>query len=633
MGAGAGRGAVGGGMPANTTRPLDHHLGNPTGPVARTFYGWSFRKIHEPGDTASWSRCRKTALPYSSDELSRIVQRSAGVVGGGGKRSGRTGGVSEQYNALRSAHQRSQVDGLLEWVRGEERNPNAEWSLACIEQDVQEFIKRGFGKVRETREMRVILRRSPRKGGMSGGPGGKADGYPGEVVDLEHGHVGTQPLHGMLGGAGAPGAFGMTGGMHGGGPGAGPPGGSGLGRGAPMNPQHGHPGGGPHGMGGGPQGMGGGPQGMGGGPQGMGGGPPPPPMHGMPPPPPPPPMHGGVQPPHRGPGADGMGGLGIAEFGNMKPGKPVKEGKKGRQPEIIFDDDELDNFEDNFRDPVDMAFGKPPKPGKVKIPPPPINVGGGQPGKPPKQGKGSSEPEIRRVPSNHNFININVQDAVKDKQKKPHKHHGRGYHDRYSSSSDEDRSFTPPYVSSEDEWSISTPPSSFGGSPPRYRERLRSRSRNRHQYPVRTHHREHEKPRPILRGRDYGYKLSPAVDEDGYYRNGGYDVEPRDYEYRDVERQYLALRPAYSPPRRRLYEHSRERGWGDRPMLPAPAPEVDDMPWRRGGGGISRRREELDRRERSMYAEMDLFAREEELRNLASTMGAIRGRRTGRRAY
>lgn len=166
-------------MPANTTRPFDHHLGNPTGPVTRTFHGWSFRKIHEPGDTASWSQCHRALLPFSNDELSRIVRRSTGVVGGSKKRA-RAGGVSEQYNALRSAYQRNQVDRLLEWVRGEERNQNAEWSLACIEQDVQEFIRRGFGKVREVVEMRVILRRSPRKERIS-----KMDG----VALVDHGGI------------------------------------------------------------------------------------------------------------------------------------------------------------------------------------------------------------------------------------------------------------------------------------------------------------------------------------------------------------------------------------------------------------------------------------------------------------
>ncbi|EKG16859.1 hypothetical protein MPH_05840 [Macrophomina phaseolina MS6] len=636
---------------ANTPRPLNHHLGNPAGPVLRTFHGWSFRKIHEPGIEASWSRCRKTPLPYSSDELSRIVQKGggAGMSGSGSKKGSGRLGVAEQYNALRSAHQRAQVDGLLEWVRSEERNAGAEWSLACIEQDVQEFIRRGFGRIRETREMRVILRRSPRKG-AAGVSGEKVDGFPGEVVDLEHGHVGTQPLHGMLGGAGpgpGPGAFGggvgggmaagggasgmlggavglpggVPGGLPGGPHGGGGPGGPGLGRGAPTNPHQGRPAGTPHGM------------------TGMAP-PPPPPTHGMPPPPPPPPpMHGG---PVLGgaPGAPlvghggGMGGAEIAGPGNMKPGKGEKGGKKLKQPEILVGDD----LSDDVDDPVDVAFGKPTKPGKIKIPPPPINgsVPAGRPWKAGKSPKGSPEPEPHRAPSNHNFININVQDAAKEKSRKPHKHHSHPHHDRYASSSDDERSFTPPYISSEDEWSVSTPPSSFEGSPPRYYEYRRSRSRNRYQnnyhLPIRTHHREHEKPRPILHERDYSHLRPPArllVDSEGYYRDGGYDVVPRDYNYRDVEQQYRVIRQAYSPPRRRLYERSRERGWGERQLMP-PAPEADDFLWRRGPS-LGRRREEFDRRERNAYAELDRLEMEEERRAMEAAIDGIRGRRYARR--
>ncbi|GME44431.1 hypothetical protein GTA08_BOTSDO04100 [Neofusicoccum parvum] len=138
---------------ANSHRPLAHHLGNAAGPVPRSFRGWAFRKIYEPGVDASWARCRKTALPYAPEELQRMVLRNAGGAGVGRRGSSKGGGgVSEQYNALRSAHQRALVDGLLEWVVGEERNPGAEWSLACIEQDVHDFVRKGQGRRREEEE-------------------------------------------------------------------------------------------------------------------------------------------------------------------------------------------------------------------------------------------------------------------------------------------------------------------------------------------------------------------------------------------------------------------------------------------------------------------------------------------------
>lgn len=117
---------------ANMHRPLDRQLSNSTGPVPRSLHGWSFRKDREPGVQASWARARKMALPYSAGELLHIVNRTTTTSSTSHEKEYGKGTVSEQYNSLRSSHQRALVDSLLEDVKVEERNPNAEWTLACI---------------------------------------------------------------------------------------------------------------------------------------------------------------------------------------------------------------------------------------------------------------------------------------------------------------------------------------------------------------------------------------------------------------------------------------------------------------------------------------------------------------------
>lgn len=544
---------------ANSHRPLAHHLGNAAGPVPRSFRGWAFRKIYEPGVDASWARCRKTALPYAPEELQRMVLRNAGGAGVGRRGSSKGGGgVSEQYNALRSAHQRALVDGLLEWVVGEERNPGAEWSLACIEQDVHDFVRKGQGRRREVREMRVILKRSPRRGMETAG-GGRSDGLPGEVIDFDNPrvdrHVGTQPLHGMGGGGGSGAAGGMLGGgggMAGMGAHGGPQGGGGGGGGARMNPAGAgmsmnpggnamgggmNPGGG-HAMGGGMNaagGHGGGGLGMGGGmnmnPQqqrpagghGMGPGMPPPPPppaghhggggSGMPPPPPPPPVNGqfgpGARPPSRGAGgAMGAGGFGDGHGGNMAGpgGKGGKAQKQPKQPPVqVVNVDDFDGIEGDFDD-LDAIF-KPQKGMKKQdypIPPPPLAQAGL--GKEPKAGKQpkAGDHELPRQPSIHNINIINPPNkGARDKKaSRPHRHHDR----YYSSSSDDELRYTPrPSSDEDDEWystpsssiSSGSPPPHFYGYPHVYGHQRRSRSKSKpHRFPPVRAHREHRKPSP-----------------------------------------------------------------------------------------------------------------------------------------
>ncbi|KAL1624482.1 hypothetical protein SLS54_003823 [Diplodia seriata] len=148
---------------ANTRWLIEQQLGNATGPVTRSFYGWGFRKDSNPDAEASWAHARRVTLPYSPDELLRIVSKGT-----------KSSAVSEQYNSLRSPHQRALVDGLLETMKSEERNPNAEWNLACIEQDEVEYFRKGLQMVKEVREIRVVLRRSPRRGVLIGRSDGAA---------------------------------------------------------------------------------------------------------------------------------------------------------------------------------------------------------------------------------------------------------------------------------------------------------------------------------------------------------------------------------------------------------------------------------------------------------------------------
>ncbi|KAL0262882.1 hypothetical protein SLS55_001856 [Diplodia seriata] len=645
---------AGGRAGANTHRPLDHQaLGNATGPVNRSFHGWSFRKDREPGLEASWARARKTPLPYDASELLRIVNRNTTTSPSApsSSRKGGKGTVSEQYNSLRSPHQRALIDGLLEAVKGEERNPNAEWSLACIEQEVAEYIRKGYGKVREVREMRVVLRRGPRRD-VPAAAAPTGDGLPGEIVDLINGHGQgphrpSQPLQqqqqqqpmGMAMGMGrgaAPGGGPPFGGAGGGGGAAGPgpgafaaggapggfaggQGGGGFGRGAAMN--HGG-GGGPFGGGGGGGGggnFGGG--GGGGGLHGMGGGVPNISM--VPPPPPPPPP---VGPPKGGFGGHGPAGHG--PHGGQKAGKISKSPRV--MPESDFDDLDDDDM-DSLPEPVYSKPHKPPKGKKgVSIPRPPFPPSRSHSrekgGKSPK----SREPELHRVPTIINNIKI-------PREKKGG--HSRKTHSQpkyYPSSSDDDHYTLTPRSSDDETWSTS-PSSMSGSSPGRYRQ---SRSRERYDYrPIRTT-RDHKKPapqpRPILR--DPRPPVGYPVDAEGYYENGGYDaLERRGYDrHEEPWRHHGAHRAlpekdymAYSSPRRGYHERSRER---ERARLP-PAPEVStyDAPWRRAAAARRMEEEELVEREQAAQAELEMHMRRERVRNLEAATDEARGRRYGRR--
>ncbi|OJD29395.1 uncharacterized protein BKCO1_8100018 [Diplodia corticola] len=645
---GLGGGSVGlpqGRPDANTRRPMDHQLaGNATGPVSLSFHGWSFRKDREPGVEASWARARKTALPYSGDVLQRMVNRTTSPSGSSSSKKGKGMTVYEQYNSLRSPHQRALIDGLLEAVKGEERNPNAEWSLACIEQEVAEYIRKGFGKVREVREMRVVLRRGGRKDMPAAGPLA-GDGLPGEIVDLIHGqgqgpHRSSQPSQpsqqqqpigmgmGMGMGRGAAPGGGMPFGAAGGGGGAGGPGpfaaggapggvaggpgpmAGGFGRGAAMNPG-GPPGGGAfHGGGGG-----------GGGLPAMG------PNINMAPPPPPPQPVPPMGPP-RGGGFDGNVHAG------HDPYKGQKAGKGPKSPRIIPESDFSDEFDDLDMRP-EVVYTKPHKAGKgkkgVTIPRPPFPPSRSRS----REGAGKSpknrEPELHRVPT---IINNTIKIPRAHKGDRLRKIHSRPkYEHHYNSSSDEDHYILTPRSSDDETWSTSRS-STSGSSPGRYR---RSRSKERHGYPPIRTMREHKKPAPqprsILREhhRPSGNHL---VDAEGYYEHGGYDVmEHRLEDHRRYRPTARALPSrdymAYSPPRRGYHERSRSR---ERARLP-PAPEVStyDPPWRRAAAARRIEEEEWREREEAAQADLEMHMRRERVRNLEAAADEVRGRRYGRR--
>lgn len=515
-GIGGGGGPVPRAQP-NTHRPLDH--GHSQTPIPRTFHGWSFRKQHEPGLTPSWARCRQTPLPYGADELLRIVQRNtAASTGNASSSSSRKakggGGVTEQYNNLRSPHMRAAIDRLLEKVRAEEgagaSARDVEWSLACVETDVQEVVRRGVGKVREVREMRVVLRRGPSR--EKAAVQARVDNMPGELLDLEGPApapvgmgmgmgMGQQPLQQPLqqqqpgmrvgGGGGAGGgagnAFGPSmgapggqGGMPGMGGQAGPqrmnPGmnaGAGMQPGAGMIPQQQRPGGGMPGghPGGHPGGNPGGHPGghPGGNPGGMPGGMPQPHMNvggagrgaggvDFPPPPPPPPHHAGglaggypgARPPSRG-AVDG----GAFPGHGGRAGNPPKQQNRTPMVEILNDDDL--NDDEDFEDPTFRPVkGIKMKGNPIHQDPTARQMPGAKAPRPEKQPRGPDH-ELHRQPSVTNINIINPPKDARDKKAAHRPRHGGTYnrashHDRHynSSSSDEDARYTPPYTSSDD---------------------------------------------------------------------------------------------------------------------------------------------------------------------------------------
>ncbi|KAF9629344.1 hypothetical protein BFW01_g10547 [Lasiodiplodia theobromae] len=651
---GLGPGGPGGRPNANIHRPLDHQLGNATGPVTRSFHGWSFRKDREPGVEPSWARARKTPLPYSADELLRIVNRTTTTspTSSSNKKGNGKGTVSEQYNSLRSSHQRALVDGLLEAVKAEERNQNAEWTLACIEQDIAEYIRRDRGKIREVREMRVVLRRGPRRDA----PGASApigDGLPGVIIDLLNGqgqgpHQGTQPLHQQPFGAAPGGGLGLGGAPPGGAPRpamnpGGPPA-----AGGPMGGPFGGPPGGPVGAPGGGPGSRpvGGPSGgpVGGPSGGPIGGPAGGPTGGptvLPPPPIAPSF--GAQKGGAGGGA-GAGAHGPAGRGSVGP-PPVASGGqkagKGPSPPMIIPEsefsDELDDDDDSI---LGSSFGRPHKPtvkGKKSGDMPRVSMpfGRGQ-----SRERERKSPKIREAEPHQNpTIIINNKIPREKNRDRHHRAHNRPKHERYyGSSSEENYGFTP--GSSEDDnddWSIG-PSSMSSGSPPRHHHR--SYSRERYDYPTVGMTREHKKPspqhRPILRG----YQRQPGgypVDAEGYYENGGYDaMEQRRFDPGEDYRRYRAPHPAltdrghraYSPPNQ---YHERPRSGGRMRLPPAPEVNAYEAPWRRADAMRRLEEEELLEREAAAQADLDLYMRKQRVRTLEAAADETRGRRYGRR--
>lgn len=141
---------------ANMRLPLDEpqHFKN-------SFHGWYFRRISEPGETATWARYHKVPMAYTSDELGRMVRQSLSSTSKA-KRPART--ASEQYHLL-GDYKKDMVDKLIEEMRRQERNPSAVWVLGCVSQDVRPVVKRSYrgGLVRteDARQVDVILKREP----------------------------------------------------------------------------------------------------------------------------------------------------------------------------------------------------------------------------------------------------------------------------------------------------------------------------------------------------------------------------------------------------------------------------------------------------------------------------------------
>lgn len=120
---------------------------SPHGEMPVIHEGWRFRKA--PGEK-KWTDIIKLPMPLERAELLNIVRKM---------RNKHT--VDEQYSGLRSKSQRMQIDLLLEEKRLNEKDPEAEWVLACVK-DVHSKTNNGWGPD-ETTELQVILKRHGRQ--------------------------------------------------------------------------------------------------------------------------------------------------------------------------------------------------------------------------------------------------------------------------------------------------------------------------------------------------------------------------------------------------------------------------------------------------------------------------------------
>ncbi|KAF2138739.1 uncharacterized protein K452DRAFT_311215 [Aplosporella prunicola CBS 121167] len=150
---------------------------------AKTYHGFCCRKVPssnlDAGLEPSWANAYYTSLPFSSEELARIINKR--YINGKYDRT-----VWEDYQALKSRFQRLRIDRLVEEQQRDEPNPNVEYVLASIHPEVRKIARPGRYE-KETTEIQVILRRQPKPSIEGGSPLGVRDAHnlPGRVIGAE----------------------------------------------------------------------------------------------------------------------------------------------------------------------------------------------------------------------------------------------------------------------------------------------------------------------------------------------------------------------------------------------------------------------------------------------------------------
>jgi len=118
-------------------------------PVVSQYEGWMVAVLDkvQPGETPSWSKSRKTLLPFSTQELHDLAT----------DQEKRSGSLSHQFQKL-NTNQQQIVNRLVAEKNAEEQQTNAEWVLLCVKR-LHTELKTAFRTYRINNGMQVIMLR------------------------------------------------------------------------------------------------------------------------------------------------------------------------------------------------------------------------------------------------------------------------------------------------------------------------------------------------------------------------------------------------------------------------------------------------------------------------------------------
>lgn len=124
----------------------------------------------DPGERPSWDRIKPQPFPVSAKEFNSE------------NRSARTQiSTYKVYEHLRTDSQREAIDRLINNFKAHETNPNAVWEIAYIKAN-RAVIPRTRGRAEETKDIRVIFKRSPLPYGQQPNP--QVAQFPyGKIID------------------------------------------------------------------------------------------------------------------------------------------------------------------------------------------------------------------------------------------------------------------------------------------------------------------------------------------------------------------------------------------------------------------------------------------------------------------